>query len=318
MGAGDGKLHVSFMNVGQGDCTYIVMPNGQTALIDCGSSNWSNTNRAEFCTAFQEFKTNGNSGRINLLILTHRDRDHYEQVGYIVGGALVDLLVHSDDFAFYTNQTFRDWFDWHARVRQVQSITVNASSPKPIQPLVLLNGTSDPNMPCVLSCYASNVAATSSHDSSWVNNTVSVVTRIDYGSDSVMMCADATMDTENFILTNFPGQIKSPVVRVGHHGSLTSSTAPFVTATNPQIAVVSVGAWNSYGLPRQSVLLRWLAVTQPTATAHNLGYYTDFGGGQANGAPLADSVSKETWETCVSGSFQYTFDGKPSVPSNGR
>lgn len=87
-----------------------------------------------------------------------------------------------------------------------------------------------------------------------VNNT-SIVLRIDYGQTSFLFTGDAEREAEQVIL-NSGANLKAAVLKVGHHGSDTSTTYPFLREIMPQYAVISVGAGNSYGHPTENTLSR--------------------------------------------------------------
>lgn len=89
-------------------------------------------------------------------------------------------------------------------------------------------------------------------DSSNPNNT-SIVLRLVYGDTSFLFTGDAERETEQ-VLLNSSYTLKSDVLKVGHHGSDTSTTYPFLREVMPQYAVISCGAGNSYGHPDEGVL----------------------------------------------------------------
>lgn len=86
-------------------------------------------------------------------------------------------------------------------------------------------------------------------------NNYSVVVRLDYGSTSFMFTGDAEVDSENEMLAHFPASaFKCDVLKVGHHGSTTSTGDAFLKAANPSLAVISCGRGNSYGHPHKEML----------------------------------------------------------------
>jgi competence protein ComEC len=87
--------------------------------------------------------------------------------------------------------------------------------------------------------------------SNWTSNDGSIIGRLVYGKTSVMFTGDATQKTEGYIL----GQnLKSDILKVGHHGSRTSTSDAFVSAVTPDYAVISDGKDNKYGHPHQETL----------------------------------------------------------------
>ena len=90
-------------------------------------------------------------------------------------------------------------------------------------------------------------------------NANSIVARLDYGSFSMLLAADAEDQTEHRLLTK-DLNLEASVLKVSHHGSKYASTKDFLDRVKPEIAIVSCGAWNRYGHPAQSVLDRLRAV----------------------------------------------------------
>ncbi len=91
--------------------------------------------------------------------------------------------------------------------------------------------------------------------SNWTTNDGSIVARLSYGKNSVMLTGDATKKTEGIVLSENPPQsLKSDILKVGHHGSKTSSSPEFVQAVSPTYAIISDGKNNKYGHPHQETL----------------------------------------------------------------
>jgi len=86
-------------------------------------------------------------------------------------------------------------------------------------------------------------------------NANSIIARLDYGSFSMMFAGDAEEQTEHRLLTK-ELDLRSRVLKVGHHGSKYASSVDFLKRVQPEVAIVSCGAWNRYGHPSQAVLDR--------------------------------------------------------------
>jgi len=80
------------------------------------------------------------------------------------------------------------------------------------------------------------------------------VVLVQYGAERFLLMGDAERGEEQWLLSHDSAALHADVLKVGHHGSATSSTGEFVQAVAPRLALVSVGAGNSYGHPSQSVL----------------------------------------------------------------
>jgi competence protein ComEC len=86
-------------------------------------------------------------------------------------------------------------------------------------------------------------------------NANSIVARLDYGSFSMMLAGDAEEQTEHRLLTK-ELDLRSRVLKIGHHGSKYATSKDFLERVQPEVAIVSCGAWNRYGHPSQAVLDR--------------------------------------------------------------
>jgi len=96
-------------------------------------------------------------------------------------------------------------------------------------------------------------------DSAWVDtqrdpNLASTVARVRAGNVSFLVTGDAEAPEERWLLAHDPHALRADVLKVAHHGSSTSSTAAFLAAVRPRLALVSVGSGNLYGHPNRSVL----------------------------------------------------------------
>jgi competence protein ComEC len=91
--------------------------------------------------------------------------------------------------------------------------------------------------------------------SMWPTNDGSVVAKLSYGNTSIMLTGDATKLTESYVMADYsPAELHSNILKVGHHGSDTSTSAEFLQAVAPATALISVGKDNKYGLPKQDTL----------------------------------------------------------------
>jgi competence protein ComEC len=103
----------------------------------------------------------------------------------------------------------------------------------------------------------------------------SLVLRLQYGGNSVLLVGDSHKRTEKFLVDEAP---QSDLLKVGHHGSATSSSPEFLAAVKPRYAVVSVGFYNSFKLPREDVMERYADAHIPTYRTDLLGavsFYLD-------------------------------------------
>ncbi len=242
----DGDLHVHFFDVGQGDSALIVTPQGRQVLVDGGPDVDSATR------ALARVMSDGDRS-LDLVVLTHLDSDHSQgllqvleryDVGAVVYGAGAPESAMSArwDASVERNQVRAAPVFQGYRLDLGSGVTVEVLNPRPENP----------------------------GDES--GNNQAVVLRVAYGTVSFLLAADIEAEAEAD-LTYGPTGIRSTVLKAAHHGSKTSSTAPFISAVDPAAVLVSVGQDNPYGHPDPGVMLRLGAQTG----AGNL-YRTDLDG----------------------------------------
>ncbi|MDB4915814.1 MAG: hypothetical protein JWM95_3458, partial [Gemmatimonadetes bacterium] len=113
-------------------------------------------------------------------------------------------------------------------------------------------------------------------DSTWAAhlsdaNLASAVVMARLGSSRVLFTGDAEGPEEDWLLEHYPDALHADVLKVGHHGSSTSTTPAFLTAVHPRLALVSVGAHNTYGHPSASVMESLREAGVPTLRTDRMG-----------------------------------------------
>ena len=129
-------------------------------------------------------------------------------------------------------------------------------------------------------------------------NANSIVARLDYGSFSMLLPGDAESQTEHRLLTK-ELDLRANVIKLSHHGSKYASSADFLERVNPQIAIVSCGAWNRYGHPNQGVLDRLRAANVKLYRTDLQGEITITSRGKENEVTV--KTAKETTEDLWAG-----------------
>ena len=237
-----GFMEVSAIDVGQGDSIFVAAPDGTTMLVDAGGPVGGVTEAAEATSRFDvgeevvsPYLWSRNLRHLDVLVLSHAHSDHMGGMPAIIRNfrprelwvsidsnskAYCSLLAGAKDFGVEVRHfSAGDHLTWGGT-----QITILAPAP----------AYSNPNGP--------------------VNND-SLVMRIQYGGSSVLLEGDAEAPSERTMLAT--GRI-TPVtlLKIGHHGSKTSTTQEFFAATAPRDAVVSVGKGNTFGHPRFEVIER--------------------------------------------------------------
>lgn len=221
-------LTVHVLDVGQGDAVLVVTPEGSELLIDGGRD--SSVLRA----LGRELMWFDRS--LTALLATHPDADHI--------GGLVDVLARYDVRHIYTAGTASDTGVYDSFVREVrneqaQSVKLQQGYGVALSPEVIV----DVLWP--LSQYTSS--DTNDH---------SIVTRVRYGDTCFLFTGDASLQVERQLVVVYGKGLDCEVLKVGHHGSKTSTDELFLETVAPDYSVVSAGADNRYGHPHAEVMDR--------------------------------------------------------------
>ena len=218
----EGQLKVHYIDVGQGDCELIQTGNA-SMLIDAGNSGNG--------PGIVSYIKGQGINRLNYLILTHPHADHIGGAADVINAFDIDQIIMPK--VSHTSKTFENL------LLTIKSKGLKVTSPTP--------GTD-----YELGSAKFTILGPDSASYSNLNN-YSVVNKVTFGNTSFLFMGDAELESENEILSQ-GYDIKADVLKVGHHGSDTSTTSSFLSAVNPKYAVISVGHGNKYGHPNQSVL----------------------------------------------------------------
>ncbi len=218
-------LQVTFLDVGQGDAAWLKTPDGWDILIDGGE-------KSEGPGLVSYLQSHGVTD-IEVLILSHPHADH-------VGGLITVLESMEVDEALTNCQSYDT-----ATYQEFQELLVSKG--------VITTCVRDGNN-FVWGDYISAAAVNPPEPLTSDANNNSIVLRISYDTIDFLFTGDIESEAESAILERAP-PVEAEVLKVAHHGSQYSSTAPFLTAVDPETAVISVGP-NSYGHPTAEAIQR--------------------------------------------------------------
>ena len=235
--APSGNLKVVFADVGQGDMTVITTPGGQRIVVDGGPDGVRAARMLDNETPFWDKS-------VDLVVLTHPHADHVSGLTEIARRYKIDrILERRQEF---DSAEYADW------TKLAQSTNAEIIRATPGMSLSFDDGVSIH----VLGPPDPMLAGTDSD----VDNG-SVVVRVVYGAVDFLITGDLFHEGEGWILSS--GQpLASDVLKVGHHGSRTSSSDEFLLAVAPAAAVISVAEDNRFGHPDQSVIERLRGVVR--------------------------------------------------------
>jgi beta-lactamase superfamily II metal-dependent hydrolase len=302
---GDGRFHIAFVRMGQGDCTVISTPAGRTVLIDCGSDA-TEVPDAELYTYHKTIRDTlygpkflQGTTDLDILILTHPDTDHYNKLKKVLNGnTKIGKVYHSSNRGGYSADQVSTWLCQHVGTAleniNILEVTLNETGAHRLgNSTVAGNLNGDPpclddrgairilkEKDCVISFLAGNVTANVG-DNSNPSNRGSLVTLIETFGKKILICGDATRSTDAFILQRYqrslPGLRGVDLMHIPHHGSnVTSSSDLLVQALQPKQCVISAGKKVLKDhLPSQTVIERYWAFQEDGKVPdHELFFWT--------------------------------------------
>lgn len=232
---GSGQLELHLLDVGQGDAVAIRTPHGRWILVDAGGGA-PGIDRGRR-TVIPYVRRRG--GTVDAFVLSHPHLDHVGGAPAVIG-ALRPAWYFDGAFAGAT-AAYRASLD-SAAVGGVGWRRVHPGDTTRIDGVLL---------------------RFLAPDSSWAAglqdaNLASTILRVEYGRVAFLLVGDAEHEEEEWLLQHTPVEwLRADVLKVGHHGSRTSSGPAFLDAVAPRLALVSVGRGNSYGHPSPDVLLEF-------------------------------------------------------------
>ncbi|MEK7143156.1 MAG: MBL fold metallo-hydrolase [Patescibacteria group bacterium] len=220
-----GDLRVYFLDVGQGDASYIKTPGGGDILIDGGPGN-------EVLNQLGKVMDLGDR-EISLVILTHPHADHLSGLSEVIRRYQVEEVWETK--VDYSSATYENW------QQEISQKNITSYSPKEgdsknfsevkitvLYPLSSLENTKIDNP-----------------------NNASIVNRLDFKKFSVLFTGDAEIEVQKKLIDK---DIFATVLKVAHHGSKNGLSEDFLKAVRPAIAVISAGKDNKYGHPAASTI----------------------------------------------------------------
>jgi competence protein ComEC len=216
------ELRVNFIDVGQAD-SILLQEGDKFMLIDAGNNGDAKT--------VNDYLTSQGVKELQYFIGTHKDEDHIGGADGVISSFKVGKVYFPKQVA--TTQTYKDF------VTAVKNKGLSLTVPKVGEQFKLGDA--------VVTVLAPN---SSEYEDS---NDYSIVVKVTFGSTAFLLTGDAEARSEKELVDSGK-DLSATVLKVGHHGSLTSTSQAFLDKVNPKFAVVSAGTGNKYGHPAQEIM----------------------------------------------------------------
>lgn len=242
-----GQLTISMLDIGQGDAV-LIQTGVKNILIDTGDDKYYEDGKkgkenTQLLTELQKLKID----HIDTLVMTHAHADHIGKADKVIAQYGVKELVYNGIPS--TSKYFINALK-AAKANGTQQVKVKAGDV-----LDFGNGVSFEIVSPSQSLIDEDTAAIKAKKKVDVNNE-SVVGRLTFGNFAMLFTGDAEGPVEKTMAASYGKKLKCQVLKAGHHGSKTSSTAEFLKLVQPESVVMSLGVNNQYGHPHEALLNR--------------------------------------------------------------
>ena len=249
-----GTLQVTFLDVGQGDATFIESPSGTQVLIDGGKGSAVLGPLGKVMGFFDR--------DIDMVVATHPDMDHI--------GGLIDVLERYDVATIVMTENISDtpvfeMFQERVRDEGARIIYVRRGQ-------IFDLGSGDVGSTTLRILFPDR------DPTNLESNMSSIVSQLVYGESEYLLMGDSPKEIEAYLVALDAENLESDVLKLGHHGSRTSTAEAFVRAVNPDYGIVSAGKDNSYGHPHTEVverLQKYNVIQKNTADEGSIFSYSD-------------------------------------------
>ncbi len=226
------ELSVAAIDVGQGDAILIKFPNNKTALIDAGNrSEYFDNGERVILPLLKSLEID----KLDYVFISHLDTDHFGGIISLIDLGIVKNLYKPFSDSSHKEIVFENYlkknninFSYYSK----QSLNIAGCK------LYFLNDTTD-----------------TIYKSFDINNKSGII-KLVYGNTSFLFVGDLERKGEIYLVNKYGRFLKSDVLKVGHHGSKTSSSNAFLNFVKPKVGIISAGLLNKFHHPSKSVLRR--------------------------------------------------------------
>ena len=268
-------LKVNFLDVGQGDCIIIELPDGKNMIIDSGE------NKEVVKDEIEDFTTKNKIDTFDYVILTHQDSDHAGNMGWVIDNYTCNFIFRPNNYSSHKDSSsLPDDFNtktdggYESSTKIYSKFMVSAYNEKCT--VEIFNKDSDFSNEIIYggNSYKYNFDfLTPTADRNKISysdpNDYSPIMTLEYGGKKIMFTGDAEKKNIEEYIEAYGDEINIDVLKVGHHGSRTSTTDEFLQMIDPEYAVIQCGIDNSYGHPHKEALSSILSYEEGVKTYRN-------------------------------------------------
>ena len=241
----DNMLVVHFLDVGQGDCEFIELPNSQCMLIDASTNEYGD----DIVEAIEGY----GYSEIDYVIATHPHADHI--------GGMSEVIDSFDIGKIYMPRTSSNSKSFEGLLTSISNKNLSINTAKTGTNIYSDNGINIEILSPISSFYEET-------------NDYSAVVKLEYGESSFLFMGDAEKPVENELIEKYGYDLDVDVLKAGHHGSRYSSSKEFLDYVTPEYTVISCAKDNSYGHPHSETIKRLNNVNTQIFRTYELGNIT--------------------------------------------
>mgnify|MGYP004535004273 CR=1 FL=1 len=224
-------VYAAFIDVGQGDSIFLRSPNGKTMLVDAGTP--------DSFESIQNVLSEEGVTKLDVVVMTHPHSDHMGSMKRVIDNYDIGTFYMPD--AVNTTSSFDRMLSALEKKKVKTKViwgsaktTINWDGDVEVRVLSPIKGAD----------YQDNL------------NDMSVVIKVTYGETSLLLTGDAESYAEELMIASEKELLQADVLKIGHHGSSTSSSQAFLDAVQPKAVVISLGKNNDYGHPHRETMQR--------------------------------------------------------------
>lgn len=234
------RMRINFIDVGQGD-SCLIRYKGTNIMIDSGGSLSKNKDGKSYDigeNVLNNYLLNRGITRLDYIMASHFDEDHSQGFVFLLKNMKVKNVIISEQ---YKTSSIYEQFKQICKKQNIQIIYVKSGDEIRIKDLAfkILHPKSKENQ------ISENP----------LNNNA-IVCMVKYKNRRILFTGDIEKVAENEMVKEYTNGLKADILKVGHHGSKTSTTKEFLDLINPSVALIGVGQNNKFGHPNEDVIKR--------------------------------------------------------------